>query len=161
MGKAKLINEIGDFCFTNKIMKLTKKTYQRFNDPATLLVVSSFPLQGEEIAKRNAVARYSQLLLEHFSDQQQVVILCEQIAGENNQAYLLKDNILVIPTYTINTIELFAQLNKQFKRFSQVENILLQFEFSLFGKEIITFLLPFFFICNAYLVRRFTPCFIR
>jgi len=127
-------------------MKLTKKTYQRFNDPATLLLVSSFPLQGEEIAKRNAVSRYSKFLLEHFPDQQQVVVLCEQVTGQNNQAYLLKDNILVIPTYTINSLKLFAQLNQQFKRFPQVKNILLQFEFSLFGKEIITFLLPFFFI---------------
>lgn len=127
-------------------MKLSKKTYQRFNDPATLLVVSSFPLQGEEIAKRNAVSRYSHLLLKHFPDQQQVIVLCERVTGENNQLYLLNKNILVIPSYTVNSFKLFAQLNKQLKRFSQVKNILLQFEFSLFGKEVITFLLPFFFI---------------
>gem|GEM_PF-466281 len=137
-----------------KIMKLSNKTYQRFNDPATLLLVSSFPLQGEEIAKRNAVARYSQLLLQHFPNQQQVVVLCEQIAGANNQAYLLKKNILVIPSYTVNSIKLFTQLNSQFKRFSQAKNILLQFEFSLFGKEIITFLLPFFFLWQRLLGKK-------
>lgn len=135
-------------------MKLTKKIYQRFNDPATLLLVSSFPLQGEEIAKRNAVSRYSKLLLEHFPDQQQVVVLCEQVAGQNNQAYLLNSNILVIPTYTINSLKLFNQLSQQFKRFSQVKNILLQFEFSLFGKEVITFLLPFFFIWQRLLGKK-------
>ncbi len=135
-------------------MKLTNKTYQRFNDPATLLVVSSFLLQGEEIAKRNAVSRYSKLLLEHFPDQQQVVVLCEQVAGANNQAYLLKKNILVIPSYTVNSLKLFAQLNQQFKRFSQVKNILLQFEFSLFGKEVITFLLPFFLIWQRLLGKK-------
>lgn len=135
-------------------MKLGNKTYQRFNDPATLLLVSSFPLQGEEIAKRNAVARYSQLLLQHFPNQQRVVVLCEQVAGENNQAYLLQDNILVIPSYTVNSIKLFTQLNSQFKRFSQVKNILLQFEFSLFGKEIITFLLPFFFLWQCLLGKK-------
>ena len=135
-------------------MKLTKKTYQRFNDPATLLLVSSFPLQGEEIAKRNAVSRYSKLLLEHFPDQQQVVVLCEQVADQNNQPYLLKKNILVIPSYTVNSLKLFAQLNQQFKRFSQLKNILLQFEFSLFGKEVITFLLPFFFIWQRLLGKK-------
>lgn len=135
-------------------MKLSNKTYQRFNDPATLLLVSSFPLQGEEIAKRNAVARYSQLLLQHFPNQQRVVVLCEQIIGENNQAYLLKKNILVIPSYTVNSLKLFTQLNSQFKRFFQAKNILLQFEFSLFGKEIITFLLPFFFLWQRLLGKK-------
>jgi glycosyltransferase involved in cell wall biosynthesis len=145
---------IGDFCFTNNIMKLTSKTYQRFNDPATLLVVSSFPLQGEEIAKRNAVSRYSYLLLKHFPDQQRVVVLCEQVAGQNNQPYLLKKNILVIPSYPVNSFKLFTQLNQQLKRFSQVKNILLQFEFSLFGKEVITFILPFFFIWQRVLGKK-------
>ena len=145
---------IGDFCFTNNIMKLTSKTYQRFNDPATLLVVSSFPLQGEEIAKRNAVSRYSYLLLKHFPDQQRVVVLCEQVVDQNNQPYLLKKNILVIPSYPINSLKLFTQLNLQLKRFSQVKNILLQFEFSLFGKEVITFLLPFFFIWQRVLGKK-------
>jgi len=135
-------------------MKLSKKNYQRFNDSTTLLVVSSFPLQGEEIAKRNAVSRYSHLLLKHFPDQQKVLVLCEQIAGQNNQPYLLNKNILVIPTFTINSINLFNQLNKQFKHFSQVKNILLQFEFSLFGKEVITFLLPFFFIWQRLLGKK-------
>lgn len=127
-------------------MKLSKKNYQRFNDSDTIILVSSFPLQGEEIAKRNAVSRYSYLLLKHFPNQQKVVVLCEQLANQHNQPYLLNNNILVIPSFTVNSLKLFSQLNKQFKHFSQVENILLQFEFSLFGKEVITFLLPFFFL---------------
>ena len=127
-------------------MQVTAKSYQRFNDKNTLMVVSSFPLLGEEIAKRNAVARYTHLLLNHFPKQQKVVVVCEQVEGENNQAYFLSKNILVIPSYQLNSFNTFRQLNQQVKRFNKINNILLQFEFSLFGKEVITFLLPFFFL---------------
>jgi len=129
-----------------KEMKINKINYQRFNSSDTLLVISSFPLLGEEIALRNAVSRYTHLLLKHFPTQQRVIVLCEKVPGKDNSAYLLNKNILVLPTYDWNNPLLFKQLHKKIKDFNLVKNILLQFEFSLFGKEIITFSLPFFFL---------------
>jgi len=127
-------------------MKITEKIYRRFNDKDTLILVSSFPLLNEEIAKRNAVSRYSYLLTKHFPQNKKIVVICEQVSGKNNRPYLLEDNILVLPTYQLNQFKLFSQINQQLNRFDQVKDILLQFEFSLFGKEIITFLLPFFLL---------------
>jgi len=135
-------------------MKITPQTYQRFNRPDTLLLVSSFPLLGEEIAKRNAVARYSHLLLQHFPKTQKVVVFCEQVKGQNNQAYLLDKHILIIPTFSVNSLVLFTQLNHALAQFFQAKKILVQFEFSLFGKELITFLLPFLFLWQKFLGKK-------
>lgn len=137
-------------------MKITQALYQRFNQPETLIVVSSFPLRGEEIAKRNAVSRYSDLLLNHFPKSEKVLVLCERVQGQDNRPYLLNKNILVCPSFSTNSYSLFLDLAKQLKKFSAVKNILLQFEFSLFGKEVITFLLPFFFLLQRLIGKKIT-----
>lgn len=137
-------------------MKITQALYQRFNQPETLIVVSSFPLRGEEIAKRNAVSRYSDLLLSHFPEDQKVLVLCERVAGQDNRPYLLSKNILVLPSFSTNSFSLFIDLAQQLQKFSAVKNILLQFEFSLFGKEVITFLLPFFFLLQRFAGKKIT-----
>lgn len=137
-------------------MKITQALYQRFNQPDTLIVVSSFPLRGEEIAKRNAVSRYSDLLLSHFPEDQKVLVLCERVAGQDNRPYLLSKNILVLPAFLTNSYSLFIDLAKQLQKFSAIKNILLQFEFSLFGKEVITFLLPLFFLLQRFAGKKIT-----
>ena len=135
-------------------MKINKINYQRFNQPDTLIVVSSFPLHGEEIAKRNAVSRYAYLLLKHFPRTQKVIVLCEQVSSWDNQDYLLTDNILVLPSFKFNSLSLLIDLSKKLKFFTQVKNILVQFEFSLFGKELITFFLPFLFLSQRLLGKK-------
>jgi len=125
-------------------MQLTKKIYQRFNTPETLVVLSSFPLQHEEIAKRNAVSRYTFLLLKHLAKSQLVVVVCERVAGQDNRPYLLKSNVLVLPTFEVNSWLMFGQIIQVLNRFSEIKKVLVQFEFSLFGKEIIAFCLSIF-----------------
>jgi len=127
-------------------MKITKKIFEQFNRPDTLLVVSSFPLLEEEIAQRNAVSRYTYLLLKNFPKNKKVVVVCETVTGQDNNPYLLGKNILVVPTYEQNNSNLFSDLNRVTNKFHLVNDVLIQFEFSLFGKELITFLLPFFFM---------------
>lgn len=135
-------------------MKLSRKTHQRFNEQGTLLVVSSFPLRGEEIASRNAVARYSQLLLKTFPRNKQIVVICEKVSGQDNRPYLLRKNILILPTYQVNSWSLFKDLYKVLGEFSAATDVLIQFEFSLFGKELITFCLPLLFMLMRFKGKR-------
>lgn len=109
-----------------------------FNHPDTLVVISSFPAQKGEVAKENAVARYTDLLVKNFPKKQQVVVLCELREGESD-AYLAAKNVLVVPTFTRNSVKMFTQLQKELNNFSHAQSILIQFELSIFGGPTLTF----------------------
>lgn len=109
---------------------------KKFNSGNALLVITSFPQKGGEVAVENAVARYSKLLIEAFPSTQRVVIFCEKrFVGEKQ--YSINKNILVVPAYTKNSLKFLPQIVGRLLGFGRVKNILLQFEFSVFGGKII------------------------
>ncbi len=119
-------------------MKIQKKLREKYNQPDTLVVISSFPHQGEEIASRNAVARYTQLLVSHFSTNRKIVIVCEE-KNKKDQAYEYLDNVLVVPSYKPNSLLMFQQIQKAIFSFNRSKSIHLQFEFSIFGEKKVLF----------------------
>jgi glycosyltransferase involved in cell wall biosynthesis len=125
-------------------MKQKKDLNRQFNHSDTLIVISSFPAQGAEVAVENAVARYTALLLKNFPQNQKVIVLAEKRHDTKNTPYLVNKNILVIPTYTRDSLLLFYQLGQTIQRFFQIRNIHIQFEFSIFGYQGIIASLPFF-----------------
>ncbi len=118
-------------------VKLSPPTLKRFDTPETLVVLSSFPKPGSEIAKKNAVARYTSLLLDHLPAKQQAIVLCERDTASDTP-YLLTKNILVVPCYTPNTPQLYSQILRAVAQFSATNKLLLQLELSTFGNPLIT-----------------------
>ena len=63
-------------------MKILKKHIAEFNQPDSLMVVSSFPQKKAEIASKDALARYTYLLVKNFPKNQKLVIFSEK-SGES------------------------------------------------------------------------------
>jgi len=106
--------------------------YKQFNNPDTLGVISSYPSQNGEIARANAISRYSYLLTNSFSETQKVVVFCEK-RSDKDVPYLLKENILVVPSYIHDSQLLDFDLTSQILKFGRIKDFLVQFEFSIYG----------------------------
>lgn len=126
-------------------MNIATKLFNKYNTPESLLVISSFPKKGGEVADENAVARYTHLLLTHFPKSKKIIVLCEK-RKKNEKAYELAENILVIPTYKRGSPKLFPQIQRNLNKLNQVRDIHIQFEFSIYGgKESIPAVLTLLF----------------
>ena len=109
--------------------------YKSFNNPDTLGIISSYPAYGGEVASGNAISRYTHLLTKNFPKTQKVVIFCE--IGEFEKPYLEAPNILVVPTYRLDSPAFFKNILQKTLDFDAISNIMIQFEFSIFGGKII------------------------
>lgn len=109
-------------------------------------MISSYPLRDPEIARKNAISRYTYLIAKNFPRTQKVVIFCE-IDGIKTP-FLVYKNILVVPTYKVNSLNFFSDLTSQILKFDNVKNFLIQFEFSIFGGKVV---IPQFLILLAFL----------
>ncbi len=113
-------------------MNITKKLLNKYNTPDTLAILSSFPKKDGEVADENAVARYTNLLITNFVGSRKIVVICEK-RQKTDKAYELADNILVVPSYKVNSLLFSFQVIKTLYKFNQIKNLLIQFEFSIFG----------------------------
>jgi len=110
----------------------------KYNNQESLLVISSYPAKDQEPAKLNAVACYTQNLFSSYKNRN-IVVLSEK-KGKTYQ----KGNVLVVPTWRPGGLFLFLQLIKSVVKFPKVKDVLVQFEFNMFGSIVLTSLLPFF-----------------
>lgn len=115
-------------------MKINKDLIKKYNRPETLFVISSFPEKSGELALENAVARYSYLLLSNFPSNKKVVVFCEK--RQEAHPYELNDSVLVVPTYTRGSIQFALELIVALSRFTRARDLLIQFEFSIFGGKV-------------------------
>lgn len=120
-----------------------QKFIKEFNKEDSLLVISSYPYHDGEGAKQNAVACYSQNLLSGYKDKRVIVL-----ADKNGHPHDIekKGNILIVRTWKPAKLGLFIRLAKQIIKFNRVRDILIQFEFNMFGSVLLTAFLPFFVI---------------
>jgi hypothetical protein len=129
---------------------MQNRLVNKFNDPETLGVISSYPAKNGEIARANAISRYSYLLSKSFPKNQKIVIFCEK-TGKNSKPYTPSDNILVYPSYLTNNPLQFFGLTKEIFKFSKVKDFLIQFEFSIYGgKKVLPGFLIFLAILNFF-----------
>lgn len=121
--------------------------FESFNNPNTLGIISSFPAKNGEIAVANAISRYTYLLSKSFPKNQKITIFSE-FRKESDRPYLLSENILVIPSFKYDSASFVLSLAKKILQFNLVKDILIQFEFSIFGgkKVIPSFLLSLLFL---------------
>jgi len=128
-------------------MRTNKKYLKSFDNPDTVGIISSYPAKGGEIARANAISRYSYLLSKSFPQSQKVVVFCEKGKGETSP-FLVGENILVVPTYQFDSPLFFSQVVSEVNSFRKIKDYLIQFEFSIFGgKKVI----PSFIILLAFL----------
>ncbi len=113
-------------------MAANKSLFSQFNNPDTLGIISSFPIKGGEIASMNAISRYTYLLSKSFPINQNIVIFCEKNEA-SDEAYLLSENILIIPSFKHDSISFAGDLMANIFKFDKVKDVLVQFEFSVFG----------------------------
>lgn len=109
----------------------------KFNNSETLAIVSPYYSKNRGDFRGYSIARYTNLLVNSYPKNQKVVIFCEK-REENETPYQSQENILVVPTYKFNSTNFFGQILAQMSKFGNVKDILIQFEFSIFGgKKII------------------------
>lgn len=106
--------------------------FKSFNNPDTIGVISSYPARGGEIARDNAISRYTNLLVSSFPKDQKIVVFAEK-RKSTDKPYLVSKNILVNPVYFVDDPFFFVQILKYVSNFSLINDFLIQFEFSIFG----------------------------
>ena len=116
-------------------MKKIEKTISQFNKEGTLGIISSYPAKSGEVASDNAIERYTHLLTKNLPKNQKVVVFAEKRNLKN--PYKVTKNVLVVPSYEVNSPLFFANLISQISRFGFIKNFLIQFEFSIFGGKIV------------------------
>lgn len=112
-----------------------KQLIKRFNTRDSVVVVTSYPDQGGESAVQNAVANYSRELLREMAKTQRVVVIAEVL--DKPEMYI-EDDILVVRAWRKNSKSLVKEMVKSVAQFSRIQNILVQFEFNIFGSPAIT-----------------------
>ena len=113
-----------------------------FNNPGSLIMISSYPEKNSEPAKLNAVACYGQNLLSRYKSRKIVVL--SEITGKG-EAYK-KGNVLVIPCWKPADPLLFIKILQVILKFDKVRDILIQFEFNMLGSFIHSSLIPVFIL---------------
>jgi glycosyltransferase involved in cell wall biosynthesis len=128
-------------------MKNTKNLYQKYNTQGSLLVISSYPEPGSIYgAKKDALAGFTKNRLLPLSkrlktQKGKVVVLSDY----SNKPNIYQDkNILVIRCYKRNTPLSFIKMLGVISKFTQVKNILIEFEFATFGAIFTTVFFPIF-----------------
>lgn len=110
------------------------KKFDEFNDPKTLAIISPYSKSRGNF-RGFSIDRYTKLISSNFPKNQKAVIFCEK-AGMG-KPYLASKNILVVPSYKINSFSFLKDLVLTISKFSKVKNFLIQFEFSIFGGKIV------------------------
>lgn len=118
-----------------------RKTFTKFNQEGSLLVITSYPYEEGEGAKQNAVACYCQNLLSSYKGRN-IVVLADKDGHPKDIEK--KGNILVVRAWKPGSLDLFFQVIKNLVRFGRIRDILIQFEFNMLGSVILTSLLPLF-----------------
>ncbi len=114
----------------------------KFNNPETLAIISPYYSKNRGDFRGYSIARYTNLLVNSLPKNQNVVVFCEK-RQENETPYQSQENVLVVPTYKFNSANFFSQILSKLRKFNNVKDVLIQFEFSIFGgkKVIPSFLL--------------------
>ena len=126
-------------------MKLSKKLVNQYNNPDSLLVITSYPQAGQKYAQnQDAVASFAK---------NRIYALKSQITGKTivladfdiKPSVSEEDNVLVIRCFKKDRPATLTHLLKNAGRFNLVKSILVEFEFAMFGGVRITAIMPLIF----------------
>ena len=133
-------------------MKNIKKLFQEFNQPDALMVFSSYALKDSDIKEQNALSWYTPQLLSTLPKSQKIVVLSETTKKGSNKI-VQKDNILIIPCWQKRDFRSILNITYYYSAFTQVKNVLIEFEFNYFG-HIFGPLIMFFTLAYLKILRK-------
>lgn len=129
-----------------KKLSLAPEVLREFNNPNTILIISSYPVvNGHKISNIAGVSNYTYNLvqgLEKLNQKDTKYIIISDIAVGSE--IKTSNNFLILPTWEKNNLFLFKSIIDRISEFNKVTKILIQFEFNLFGDLIQTALFPLF-----------------
>ncbi len=123
-----------------------KNLIEKYNSKDTIGIISPYYSKNRGDFRGYSIARYTHLLCNAFPANQKIVIFCEK-DKKFNTFYEASGNILVAPTYKFNSLSFSSTIIKNIKKFNLINNVLMQFEFSIYGgKKVIPGILHTLFI---------------
>ncbi len=110
-------------------MKINKTLIEKYNSPDTLGVVSLYPKKGEVYSRGvSGVASYAKNIISNFG--RRVIVFCDY---KNKPSFYEEGRTLVIGCFKKNSQNMWEEIYKYLKKFDRVNNLLLQFDFALYG----------------------------
>lgn len=122
-------------------MKWTTRNIQllkNYDTPETVCIVTSFPQKNGESAERNAIANYSRELVNKLGTKVPVIVISETL----DTPKIYEDNgVLVIRGYRHGSLFMNTDIYSILHRLTLTKQVILQFEFGVYGGSPATFLL--------------------
>jgi glycosyltransferase involved in cell wall biosynthesis len=110
---------------------------KKYDTPETVCLVTSYPDRHGESAERNAIANYSRELVREMGKKTPVVVISEVL---DMPKIYEEDGVLVMRVFERDSLVMNFQIVKAIKRFVLANQVVLQFEFGVYGGSITTFL---------------------
>lgn len=114
---------------------------KKYDTPETVCVVTSYPDRSGESAERNAIANYSRELVREMGKEVKVVIIAEVL---DKPRIYEEDGVLIVRAFWRDSIFMNWQIVRATALFKQAKQVLLQFEFGVYGGSMVTFLTSLF-----------------
>jgi glycosyltransferase involved in cell wall biosynthesis len=118
-----------------------KKIIEEFNKEGNFIVVTPYPvIKDGKMYNVTGVATYSYHLTPHLSAHlkkigKKLIILCDK---KDNNKEIVEDNILILPIWERGSRGIYSQIKQGLKIFNKVSNVLIHFEFNMYGEALIT-----------------------
>lgn len=113
---------------------------KKYDTPETVCLVTSYPDRHGESAERNAIANYSRELVREMGKKTPVVVISEIL---DKPRIYEEDGALIVRAFTRDHYLMNWQIVKALKNFNLAKEVLLQFEFGVYGGSVTTFLIAF------------------
>ena len=113
---------------------------KKYDTPETVCLVTSYPDKHGESAERNAIANYSRELVREMGKKTHIVVIAEIL---DKPRIYEEDGVLVVRAFMRDSVTMNFQIIKALKQFTLAKQVILQFEFGVYGGSITTFLVAF------------------
>ena len=110
---------------------------KKYDTPETVCLVTSYPDRHGESAERNAIANYSRELVREIGKKTPVIVIAEIL---NKPKIYEEDGVLVVRVFYRDSLSMNFQIIKALKQFVFTKQVILQFEFGVYGGSFTTFL---------------------
>lgn len=118
----------------NYTQKLSKRVYNRFNTPDSIVLISLYPTRGETYSTgKSGVASYAKNVVTHID--KPVIVLCEI---ETKPEVYIEGNALIIRCFTKNSPTMWIDLFLALKEFPLVKTTLTQYDFAVYGTPFVS-----------------------
>ena len=113
---------------------------KKYDTPETVCIVTSYPDKHGESAERNAIANYSRELVREMRKKTSVVVISEIL---DKPRIYEEDGVLIIRVFERDSYLINWQIVRVLSSFKQAKQVILQFEFGVYGGSLATFLTAF------------------